>query len=657
MGLPDFTGWASKNDLKCSDGRTIRKDSFAHQDGMKVPLVWQHLRDNPENVLGYAILRNKPEGVRTEAFFNDSPAGQTAKQLIEHGDINSLSIRANKLVQKGSEVLHGFIQEVSLVLTGANPGAMIDNVNLAHADGSALDDDEAVIFTGETLLHGEEIIDESGEDPNENDGNEDSDPVLLHEDGTAVLDKNESLEDVLHSLSDKQGAVVNYLIGAALENNDGLEQTETITNDDLVHQYKEGFDMGRNLFSSQSSINDGKERERKVLSHSELQTIFSDADRLGSLKESFLQHEQDYGIEDIDYLFPDAKLDQNGISLISRRTEWVNGVLTGTKHSPFSRIKSLAADLTADEARAKGYVKGNLKKDEIIKLLKRVTTPTTVYKKQKLDRDDIVDITDLDVVVWLKAEMRVMLDEEIARAILIGDGRDADDDAKIDEDHLRPIAWDDDMYSAKVNLPTDSTPAQTNEVITRSLAQYKGSGNPDMYTTQSTLTDLLLDKDSLGRRFFANKTELADALGVNSIIPVEVMEDAPDIIAILVNLTDYTIGADKGGEISFFDDFDIDYNQQKYLIETRISGALTKPKSAVVIKRAPGTVVTPTQPSYNSGTHVLTIPGDTGVIYSIDGVDHAAGNVTITETVEVESRPASHYSFPHDADTYWTFVF
>jgi len=673
MGVPDFSGWASKNDLLCSDGRILKAGAFAHQEGMKVPLVWQHDHNSPGNVLGHAVLYNKPEGVYTEAFFNDSPSGQQAKVLVQHGDVNALSIWANKLVQKGREVTRGMIKEVSLVLSGANPGAFIDQTSIAHGDGDV--ENEAIIYTGETIIHAdfeEEEIDDiagaAGTNQGEEMGNFQQPDELVHADGTAVLDENETIKDVLDSMNDKQQLVLQYLIGDAIaqtreEAGGTVQHGDLYTGEDLTAKFQEGIEMGRNLFADQAEANGRKERERKVLSHSDFERIVNSAKTgNGSLKDSvedFLAHaEGDYGIDDIDFLFPDAKAVQNTPELLSRRMEWVQDVLTNTTHSPFARVKTIHADITADEARAKGYVKGTVKKEEVIKLLKRVTTPTTIYKKQKLDRDDIVDITDFDVIAWLKAEMRIMLDEEIARAILIGDGRDMDDEDKIDEDHLRPIAWDDDMYAHKINLVTDSTPAQTNEAITRALSFYKGSGNPAMYTTQAVLTDLLLDKDTLGRRFFATKTELADALGVSRIVPVEVMEDEPDIIAIIVNLADYRVGADKGGEISFFDDFDIDYNQQKYLLETRISGALTKAKSAIVIKRAAGTVVTPTQPSYNPSTHVITIPSQTGVIYSINGVDQAPGStVTIAETTEVESRPAAHYSFPHTADTYWTFVF
>jgi hypothetical protein len=417
--------------------------------------------------------------------------------------------------------------------------------------------------------------------------------------------------------------------------------------------------MRHNLFEQAGLTGDASTGSgQATLSHSQLDTIMTEAKRDGSLKEAILAHAQEYGIIDIDLLFPDAKALQNTPELLKRRTEWVATVLEGTRHSPFSRIKTLVADITAEEARAKGYVKGNMKKDEVIKLLKRVTTPTTVYKKQKLDRDDIIDIVDLDVVAWLKAEMRLMLDEEIARAILIGDGREVDDEDKIDEDHIRPIAFDHDMYSHIVTLAAESSANDIVEGILYARRNYKGSGNPVLFTTDEILTDLILQKDKVGRRLYETQESLAAALRVSRIVTVEVMEDTPEILGIIVNLQDYTVGADAGGRIGMFDDFDIDYNQYKYLIESRISGALTKPKSALVIKKNLGTVVTPTQPTYVPATHVITIPAQTGVKYYIDNVEQTAGALpAITESTEVEARPATGYSFPHGIDTDWFYAY
>lgn len=664
----DFSGYATKAGLKCSDGRTIMPDAFAHQDQQKVPLVWQHGHTDPNNVLGHAILENRPDGVYTYGFFNETSHGQSAKALVQHGDITMLSIFANQLVEKSKQVFHGAIREVSLVLAGANPGAKIDYVAIQHSDGDVeVLEDEAVIYTGLTLEHADMAVPTTEEDP--------------------------TVQEVYDSLTEIQKEVVHFMIGAALESaandgapvkhsEDGEDQSDTEsddvesddvesddndetdndslsddsesddTNEDVNLAHQEGTtDMTHNVFEQ-----NGIKKEGPTLSHDQLKTIMEDAQKIGSFKEAFLAHTVEYGIEDIDFLFPDAKSISSSPELIARRMEWVAEVMDGTKHSPFSRIKSTAADLTAEEARAKGYVKGNKKKDEIIRLLKRVTTPTTVYKKQKLDRDDIVDITDLDVVAWLKAEMRLMLDEELARAVLIGDGREPDAEDKINEDHLRPIAFDDDMYAHKVTLASNVSPHDVIEAIIRARIYYKGTGTPTLFTTDAILIDLLLQEDKIGRRLYSTMEELAAALRVRKIVAVEVMEDTPDLIGILVNLADYTLGADSGGNISMFDDFDIDYNQYKYLIETRVSGALTKPKSAVVVRRTSGTVVTPQQPSYDSDTGVITIPSVTGVVYSINGTP-VTGTVTITETTDVEATPDTGYSFPHNTDANWTYIF
>lgn len=685
-----FSGYATKTGLQCSDGRTIMPDAFKHQDTKKVPLVWQHGHNEPSNVLGHAILENRADGVYCYGYFNGTPHGLVAKGLVEHGDITALSIYANKLVERDKEVLHGAIREVSLVIAGANPGAFIDNVVVEHSDGSETElDDAAIIYTGLTIEHAETPeepapagdaapVTDPVADPSENAPVESStppaengdpapaepvtpeaDPVVEDPDnpgGTVEHADETSMQEVYDNMSVDEKDVVHYMIGAALEAS-GTAEHSSDTNPDGTVVHQEGTIMS-NAFENGNGTPGTPAVESPTLSHAQLQVIVNDGERLGSLKQSFIAHAAEYGIENIDILFPDAQSVTNAPEVIGRRMEWVQDVLTKTKHSPFSRIKSTAVDLTADEARAKGYVKGNLKKDEIIKLLKRVTTPKTVYKKQKLDRDDIVDITELDVVAWLKAEMRLMLDEEIARAILVGDGREPDDEDKIDEDHIRPIAYDDEMYAHRVNLASGTSPSQKIEAIVRARRYYKGSGTPTFYTTDEVLTDLILDKDTLGRRYYNTEAELAAALRVDKIVTVEAMEDNPDVIGIIVNLIDYTVGADRGGAVAMFDDFDIDYNQQKYLIETRISGALTKPKSAIVLRTSPGTVVTPAQPQYNATTHVITIPNTTGVIYSIDGVDKAAGaTVTIAETTEVESRPAANYSFPHNTDADWVFVY
>ena len=688
---PDFSGWATKSNLQCSDGRTIKSGAFKHMDKVTVPLVWQHQHNSPENILGHALLEDRAFGTYVYGFFNDTPNGLHMKNAVKHKDVTALSIYANNLSERktsvGKEVYHGDIKEVSLVVAGANPGALIENINLIHGDQFETLDEEAIIYTGLELEHSETFEQEQSMSTDDKEKNDDQ--SLSH--ATATEEKLEigdkTLEEIFEQFTEEEKQVVLYLLENALESgseasddnesDDAAEHADkdkhdgtTITAidedskkeilahvDEKIDSIQKGLtDMTRNLFEQ----NDSSAGDKKAtLSHGLLETIMADAKANGSLKDAFIAHAgTEYGIADIDFLFPDAKTLSNSPDFLARRTEWVAEVLGGTKHSPFSRIKSVVADITADEARAKGYVKGNLKKEEIIKLLKRVTIPTTVYKKQKLDRDDIIDITDLDVVAWLKAEMRVMLDEEIARAILVGDGREADDEDKIDEDKLRPIAFDADMYAEKVNLASNVSPADFEEGILRARTKYRGTGQPTMFTTDEYLTDLMLQKDTTGRRIYKSEEELAAALRVKKITVVEVMEDTPDILAIIVNLTDYTIGADKGGQISMFDDFDIDYNQYKYLIESRISGALTKPKSALVVRRAPGNVVVPAQPQYNSSTHVITIPAVTGVIYSIDGSDVTAGALpAITETTEVEARPASGYSFPHNTDADWVFVY
>lgn len=662
MKEADFSGYASKNDLLCADGRTIRAGAFAHQDGKQVPLLWQHMHNSPANVLGHAILHNRADGVYTEAFFNETPAAQNAKLLVLHGDVNGLSIYATKLIQKGSNVVGGIIQEVSLVLSRANPGAIIENVSLAHGDTEEILDDEAIIYTDEILAHGGLLaIDNAGATKIET-----GDDLNMSQQTLEHADDKKTVDDVIATMDEEQKNVMNFVVESAVQEalkdaaGDDTIQHSAITADDLVTRITEGLAMHQyeNVFEK----NGGGKSNGPTLTHDQLNIIVSDANRLGSLKESFLAHAAEFGIEDIDYLFPDAKTLSNTPDFLSRRMEWVKNVLGNTKHSPFSRIKSIVADITADEARAKGYVKGNLKKEEIIKLLKRVTTPKTVYKKQKLDRDDIVDITDIDVVSWLKSEMRLMLDEEVAISILIGDGREPDDEDKIDEDHVRPIAYDNDMYNHVVTLDGTPEPSETIEAIIRARKFYKGTGTPSFYTTDDALTDLLLDKDTLGRRFYNTEAELAAALRVKEIVVVEAMERDASIVGIMVNLVDYTIGADKGGEINMFDDFDIDYNQQKYLIETRISGALTKPKSAITIKKNPGTVVTPTSPSFVTSTGVVTIPSVTGVVYknAETGATLTAGAqsaIASGASIEIEAVPASaSYSFPHGFDADWVFT-
>lgn len=555
----DFSGWVTRNNIKCSDGRTICQDAFKDDDRKEVPLVWNHNHDNPENVLGKVVLENRPEGVYGYGFFNETNSAKQAKALVEHKDVNSLSICANNLKQNGGKVLHGKIREVSLVLAGANPGAFIDTV-IRHGEEM---EDEAVIYNDEeiSLYHADE---ENKEAKPESKTNTDS--------------KEETVADVFDTLSEKQKNVVYAIIGAALEDADDEEDESEGGSEEMKH----------NVFD----VNDKNE---DTLMHAEqLGTILKDAKRYGSLKESFLAHADDYGIESIDFLFPDAKSVTPTPEFIKRDTGWVSDFMGAVGRTPFARIKSVFADITEDAARAKGYFKGKMKKDEVFSLLKRTTDPTTIYKKQRMDRDDVIDITDFDVVSWIKGEMRLMLDEEIARAALIGDGRLASDDDHINTNNIRPIVSDADLYTIKTTVTVASTATEDDiakafiRAAIKARKDYKGSGNPVLYTTEDFLNNMLLLTDEMGRDLYDSVEKLAKKLRVSRIVTVEVMEglqnsSGKDVVGIIVNPMDYRIGADKGGAINMFDDFDIDYNQQKYLIETRCSGALVKPYSAIAL--------------------------------------------------------------------------
>lgn len=562
----DFSGWATKANLKCSDGRIIMKNAFKHNDGQTVPLVWNHEHNSPEYVLGHALLENRDEGVYARCKFNDTESGNTAKLLVQHGDVKALSIYANQLKQNMSNVIHGNIREVSLVLAGANPGAYIESV-IKHGEES---DEEAVIYTGEglTLYHAESEKEETDTKDEKEDAN--------------VADEK-TIGDVLDSLTEEQKNVVYALIGQALADTDESDESDDNEED---NEY-----MKHNVFENDTPEN--------TLSHDAIEAIINDGKRYGSLKESFLAHAGDYGIDNIDYLFPEAKNLNTPPEFIQREMGWVQKVIGGTHHTPFSRIKSMFADITEDDARAKGYIKGNLKKEEVFSLLKRTTTPTTIYKKQKLDRDDVVDITDFDVVAWLKSEMRMMLDEEIARAILVGDGRLSSSDDKINEQNIRPIWKDEDLYTIKHKITVSNTATDDDKAkafikaAIKSRKGYKGSGTPTLFTTEDVVTNCLLLEDGVGRRIYNSVTDLATALRVKEIVTVEVMEGLSrsdgssgtlSLMGLIVNLADYNVGADKGGAINMFDDFDIDYNQQKYLIETRCSGALIKPYSAIALE-------------------------------------------------------------------------
>lgn len=627
---PDFSGWATKNNLECGDGRIICRDAFAVQDGDRVPLVWNHEHNDPANVLGHAILHNRDEGVWADCYFNDGEKASAAKDAINHGDVNSMSIWANKLKQDGRRVLHGTIREVSLVLAGANPGALIESV-AAHGYSLLDDEDEGILYTGEYF----ELQHAAEEKPAESKEEDDSD---------------ETVQDVLDTLNPKQKRVVNAVIGMALESAAGGSDS-----DDEDKSDEEEDNMSHNAFENNGA---GTETQESVfLSHADLDEIMKGAKTYGSLRESwnrfvgereepivmhsgvpvvidendmlihstntgngipkvpftgmtkpeddsasYVEYDK-YGVTNAKMLYPEARSLNTPPEFIGRRMDWVRDVMGRVHHTPFSRVKSMYANITEDEARAKGYIKkGKQKAYEVFGTLKRVTNPTTIYKLQKLDRDDIIDITDFDVVAWIRGEMRTMLDEEIARAILIGDGRQKGTDDKISEECIRPIAKDVDLFNikVKVNFAEDGEDKAKqakrliNEII-RAHKNYRGSGSPTLYTTDDWLTEMLLLEDTTGHKLYKTEAELATALRVAKIVTVELMEgqhvddeNKEDLIGIIVNPADYNIGQDPKGGTSMFDDFDIDFNQYKYLIETRMSGALVKPFSAITISKKSG---------------------------------------------------------------------
>ena len=597
----DFAGWATRNNLRCSDGRTIMKDAFKDDDGRIVPLVWNHQHDSVENVLGHALLKNEEDGVRAYCTFNDTEAGNTARHVVEHGDVVSLSIYANQLREQAGHVIHGAIRELSLVLAGANPGAYIDSLVLTHGEDS---EGEAIIYTGEDIVLEHSEIEQQKDDHNEEESMYDEDEYLEHADDG---DDGETVGDIIESMNEKQRNVLNALVGQALSENPDEEYDD----DD-----EEESEMKHNIFESDAYEQDN------VLSHSDMQQIFRDAKRVGSLREAVENYLEDgqvlahsidttgmtvatgtqtYGLNDVDMLFPEYKSLNTPPEFIQRNMDWVQKVMGSVHHTPFTRIKSMYANITEDEARARGYIKGNQKKNEVFTTLKRTTDPQTIYKKQKLDRDDIIDITDFDVVAWIKQEMRMMLNEEIARAILIGDGRQTDSDDHISHDHIRPIVTDVPLFNITYTVDNFSAKTFIDECV-RARKKYKGSGNPTLFTTEDLLTEMLLIEDGIGHKLYKSEAELATALRVSSIVTVEPMEgykigtgnNAKDLLGVIVNLTDYNVGTDKGGEINMFDDFDIDFNQYAYLMETRMSGALVKPFSAITLLK--GTV------GYNKAT-------------------------------------------------------
>lgn len=676
MGDHDFSGYVTKAGLKCSDGRTITPEAFKHQDKLQVPLVWQHMHDTPENVLGHVRLEHRKDGIYGYGFFNDTAAGKASSALVQHRDVNSLSIYANGLVEKNKSVLHGNIQETSLVLAGANPGARIDYVRVQHsADDIETLEDEAVITFGVEIEHA------SGSD--------------------------QTYQDVYDTLNDEQKALLEYMLSQALgstkhsatatddkpedkgegekkddkteDKSDDKTEDKDGSEEDLKHS-KENDTMTRNVFEqNKQGSGDGASKTGGALKHTDLtyehvQSIWEDAKECGSFRKA-MQHalseggvlahaEGDYGITNIEVLFPDAQTIDSKPEWITRRMEWVEGVLNGTRKLPFSRIKSMSADLTHEEARAKGYIKATMKKEQFFSIAARETTPKTIYKKQKLDRDDIIDITDFDVVAWLWVEIRFMLREEIARAILVGDGREIDDPDKIDETKIRPIAFDDEFYTDVINVPANVGSVDLIEAVLRGRNGYKGSG-PKAYMTNAVMVDMLLSKDSLKRRYYNTKADLALALGVTEIVEVDVLEgvqrDGAEVLMLIVNLSDYAVGSTRGGELTPFEQFDIDFNQWKYLLEGRMSGALTQHKRAQVVLRGAGTLATPTAPTFNSSTGVVTIPTVTGVTYKDQVTDAtlvagAQPALDPGETMSVVATPNAGYYFPHNFDADWDFT-
>lgn len=640
----DFAGWATRNDIRCSDGRTIRHGAFSGDDGKRVPLVWMHNHKDSGQVLGHADLEERDEGIYAYCSLNGTTQGQNAKEYVEHGDIVALSIYANELKQKGGDVLHGAIKEVSLVLAGANRGAIIDSV-LSHGEISEEEAEISFVGYGDIIIHKDDDEDEEEENENENDeegeepeedesDDEDEEedekekPVKHADEGD---DDGETVADIMATLSEKQKKAVAIIIhqltsgkgdknlSHADDQNEQSEEGETVEDvyntlnekqkkvvafivEKATEQKEGGSEMKHNVFA------DGETVQENIISHDDFMKLMKVGKQMGSIKEAYragveegvLAHaDGDYGVRNLEYLFPEAKTINTTPEFIKRETDWVDKVLGATHHTPFSRVKSIFADITEDDARARGYIKGKLKKEEVFGLLKRTTEPQTIYKKQKLDKDDIDDITDMNIVAWIKAEMQLMLKEELARAILIGDGRPASSDDKIRETNIRPVYNDADLFTVKVPVvvPNNATDDVVSKAIIRAMVksrkQYKGSGNPTFFTTEDVLTDALLLEDGIGHVLYDSEAKVATAMRVSSIVPVEVMEGKTieidengtkktyPLIGTYVNLKDYNVGTNGGAKTDFFDDFDIDFNQYKYLYETRMSGALIKPFSAV----------------------------------------------------------------------------
>lgn len=588
----DFSGYATRNDVKCSDNKVIRHGAFAAYDGKTVPLVWQHQHKDVSNVLGHADLEVREDGVYAYAHLNHSDAGRTAREMVRNGDVKAMSIYATHVKARGNDVVHGELVEVSLVLRGANPGAYIDQISITHGDEG--DEVEAVMYTDaqiDFVSHSDEDEDEEPDVEETEEADEADDVEHAEEEPEAKKAEGDgddpTLGEIFDSMTEEQKTAVYAIVGQLVETADeeaeeseDTAHSDTTTEDTMAHQ---------NVFEGSK-----KTEELPVLSHDDMQKIFEEAKACGSLQQAVLAHADNYGIKQIDTLFPDAKNLWTTPEFIKRKTDWVSSVVGAAKHSPFSRIKTQFADITADEARAKGYIKGSKKKDEVFTLLKRVTTPTTIYKKQRLDRDDIIDITDFDVVTWIRGEMRLMIEEELGRAVLLGDGREASSDDKIKEDCIRPIYKEDSLYAPRVILAKETTTEDMLDSIVRAMDDYEGSGNPTWFASPQTVTEILLLKDKMGHRLFNSLSDLADYVGVSRIVKVPLMKNLVrtsakngkvDALGIIVNMSDYTIGADKGGQLFAAEDFEISFNQYHYLLETRLSGALTKVKSAIILER------------------------------------------------------------------------
>jgi hypothetical protein len=732
---PDFSGWATKANLKCSDGRTITKDAFKHADQpTRVPLVWQHGHGEISNILGYAELEHRDEGVWCNAYFNDSEMGKIGKMAVQHGDVTSLSIYANKLVEKSKSVLHGIIREVSLVLAGANPGAFIDPATIKHDDGSYTEiSDAAEIYTGEPIiLHGD-VDDTTAANTVEKEENV---ADVQHADATDTADKGdkgETVKDIFETMSDKQKDIVYYLLAQAASGAKPAAAAHSAVEDgptgdeinEIVHSMDEkqqdvlkllvGAAMSHaenstdpddaaaaaadtDNTAAHSATEEGTttmrvfEQNNDSVQHAAGTTIgrassgtkLSKADQLALIQkslrhggvESLKEFVQDYiedgalahGIDSIETLFPDAKNVTTTPDWLTRRTEWVARVMTGTRHVPFSRISSQTADLTLDEARAKGYVKGNFKKEQFFKIAKRKTGPTTIYKKQKLERDDVIDITDFDVIVWIKGEMRLMLEAEVARAILLGDGRAVDDEDKVNEESIRPIATDAELFVTRVYVDDQKanySPEEALELLILNRRHYRGSGNPVFFTSETFLAQMLLVKDGVNRRIYNTPADVAAALRVSDIITVDLLDEpTTDVVGIMVNLNDYTVGADRGGDVTLFDDFDINFNALLYLIETRLSGALVKAKSAIVVLRTlPNQVlVDPQAPAYDKAANTVTVKTTAGVTYrnkATNAVLTTGSPVTLAEGDElvVVAEPTSGNYFESSANDQYSFAY